>query len=97
MVEMEYLDPAEGWVQLHSYEGDTDALEAALLGALAGLQQCLGGSAVHGDLRRQNIVVRQAAAGSCVAAHGKYIIENSTMHLCRGAPQGGPHRQLLGA
>jgi len=59
LVEMEYLDPDDGWQRLDGATAhDFTALSAACTGALRGLQQCLGGHAVHGDLRACNIYVR---------------------------------------
>ena len=45
-------------VQMDHFRGNLAALEGACEEALSGLQQCLGGVAVHGDLRILNILVR---------------------------------------
>ena len=61
MVEMEYLDPADGWASLYNFnDSSADPLnvEIACKNALLGLQDCLGGTAVHGDLRAPNIFIR---------------------------------------
>lgn len=63
MVEMDYLDPSEGWTPLLAYQGDASALETALQKAISAFHQCLDGKAVHGDLRPPNIFVRE---GRCV-------------------------------
>ena len=45
---------------LHFFRGqvDPDQVQRAFDLALMGLQECLGGKAVHGDLRAPNIMVR---------------------------------------
>ena len=60
LVEMEYLDPADGWASLYNFSDPADplAVETACKSALIGLQDCLEGSAVHGDLRAPNIFIR---------------------------------------
>ena len=60
LVEMEYLDPADGWASLYHFSNLADPLdvENACTSALLGLQDCLGGTAVHGDLRAPNIFIR---------------------------------------
>lgn len=60
MVEMEYLDLSDGWSSLQFFRGqvDPDQVQRAFDHALRGLQECLGGKAVHGDLRAPNIMVR---------------------------------------
>ena len=63
MVEMEYLDPSEGWTPLLAYQGDVSALEPVIQKAISAFHQCLDGKAVHGDLRPPNIFVRE---GRCV-------------------------------
>ena len=59
-VEMEYLDQADGWSSLQSFDGpaSSDQLQRAFDSALCGLQECLRGKAVHGDLREPNIFLR---------------------------------------
>ena len=57
-VEMEYLDPSEGWTSLLAYQGDVSALEPVIQKAISAFHQCLDGKAVHGDLRPPNIFVR---------------------------------------
>ena len=60
MVEMEYLDPADGWASLQSFTGPADPgdVERACNYALQGLHESLGGKAVHGDLRAPNVFIR---------------------------------------
>ena len=56
--EMEYLSGSQGWTPLSRYTGDRQALKPMAEEALRGLQQCLGNTAVHGDLRPPNIMIR---------------------------------------
>ena len=60
MVEMEYLDAADGWATLASFSGAADprAVAGACNDALQKLHACLEGKAVHGDLRAPNIFIR---------------------------------------
>ena len=60
LVEMEYLDAADGWATLASFSGAADprAVAGACNDALQKLHACLEGKAVHGDLRAPNIFIR---------------------------------------
>ncbi len=60
LVEMEYLDPADGWASLASFSGAADPLVVAEAcnAALQKLHACLEGKALHGDLRAPNIFIR---------------------------------------
>ena len=55
---MAYLDPADGWVSLRSYNGDWEQLEQLAKASVAALHKCLDSSAVHGDLSADNVFVR---------------------------------------
>ena len=55
---MQYLDPADGWMSPHRFTGDWDLLQEVAVEALASLQSCLDGKAVHGDLNPGNLLVR---------------------------------------
>ena len=48
-------------MQLDRFRGSRQVLEEACKAALAGLHNCLGGTAVHGDVRIPNICVRWVA------------------------------------
>ncbi len=64
LVEMEdLLSGDQGWQQMADFGGDVEDLEIASLSALEGLHSCLGGAAVHGDLRAPNIFVRWVLEG----------------------------------
>lgn len=61
MLEVEYLAAEDGWQRLDlaataikDWKGATDKLEVAV----AALHDCCGQTAVHGDLRGPNIMVR---------------------------------------
>lgn len=61
VIRMEYLGPEDGWTSLAALSGDApglDELADAADAALVRLHSCLGGCAVHGDLRRHNVFVR---------------------------------------
>ena len=60
VIKMEYLDPADGWVQLERFTNNWDALHEVAMEALKSLQSCLDGKAVHGELNPSNILVRYA-------------------------------------
>ena len=60
LLEMEHLGREQGWEQLSEFSGDAAGLPEACNLALQGLHSCLGGTAVHGDLRPPNIFVRYA-------------------------------------
>ena len=85
LVEMEYLDPADGWASLYHFSNLADPLdvENACTSALHGLQDCLGGTAVHGDLRAPNIFIRWGASGRPTSSSG-------------GGPQGARHHHQVG-
>ncbi len=56
MIHTAYLDPSEGWELLSSAHGNLD--ESSFSSAIETFQSCLGGKAVHGDLRPNNILCR---------------------------------------
>jgi hypothetical protein len=58
VINMDYLDPADGWMRLERFTGDWDALHEVAMEALKSLQTCLDGKAVHGDLNPGNLLVR---------------------------------------
>ncbi len=58
LLEMQYLRPVDGWIALSHFDGDWDTVTQLCEDALDRLHQCLDSSAVHGDLRPPNIMVR---------------------------------------
>ena len=58
VLQMVHLSPDEGWIRLDSVPGPDLAVAKACEAALARLQSCLGGTAVHGNLRPPNIFIR---------------------------------------
>ncbi len=58
MIQMAYLDPNEGWELLSSAHRKTDIDKSVFSSAIKNFQSCLGGKAVHGDLRPNNIFCR---------------------------------------
>ncbi len=58
VIKMAYLDPADGWVSLRSYNGDWEQLEQLADASVAALHKCLDSFAVHGDLSADNVFVR---------------------------------------
>ena len=58
LVEMEYLDPQQGWVSLAAFDGDWASARFLLTELLGKWQACCGKEAVHGDLRPPNIFLR---------------------------------------
>ena len=58
LVEMEYLDPQQGWVSLAAFEGDWESARSLLVELLERWQACCDKEAVHGDLRDPNIFLR---------------------------------------
>ena len=58
VLQMTYLSPDEGWMRLDSVPCPDLAVVKACKVALTRLQGCLGGTAVHGDLRPPNIFIR---------------------------------------
>lgn len=70
VVRYEYLDPSVGWQCLADLdslvdltENEMDALGEAYRGAVQKLHTCLGGKAVHGDLRANNVLIRRLGPG----------------------------------
>lgn len=63
VIQMEYLDPADGWTPLDRFTGDWDSLQDVALDALELLQTCCDGKAVHGDLNPNNLFVRYTLSG----------------------------------
>ncbi|KAL3156578.1 hypothetical protein ABBQ38_000868 [Trebouxia sp. C0009 RCD-2024] len=63
VIQMEYLDPADGWTPLDRFTGDWDSLQDVALDALELLQTCCDGKAVHGDLNPNNLFVRLPKLG----------------------------------
>lgn len=63
-------------MQLDRFTGSAQAMREACKAALAGLHSCLGGSAVHGDVRIPNIFLRwvvccaQGLWGGSSSRHG---------------------------
>ena len=57
-VRMAFLAPEKGWRRLDEVPTPDPAIADACEAALVRLQACLGGTAVHGDLRPPNIFVR---------------------------------------
>ncbi len=58
LIEMEYLDPRQGWVSLGKFDGDWASARLLLMELLDKWQDCCGGQAVHGELRPPNIFLR---------------------------------------
>ena len=58
LVEMEYLDPEDGWISLESFAGDWEEARPILHALLEGWHACCNHKAVHGDLRAPNIALR---------------------------------------
>ena len=58
VLQMAYLSHDQGWERLDAVESPNLAVVEACEAALRKLQNCLGGKAVHGDLRPPNIFIR---------------------------------------
>ena len=58
VVRMAHLALEDGWTRLDHVRTPNPAIAAACEAALVKLQACLGGTAVHGDLRSPNIFVK---------------------------------------
>ena len=73
VLQMVHLSSDEGWTRLDSVPSIPDpAVVEACEAALVRLHGCLGGKAVHGDLRPPNIFIR--SANDC---------HDACMHSCR--------------
>ncbi|KAK9827850.1 hypothetical protein WJX74_005628 [Apatococcus lobatus] len=62
LIEMDYLNPADGWLALNHFSGNWSAAKKILEELLIQWQACCNGRAVHGDLRAPNIFLRVDAA-----------------------------------
>jgi len=98
-VEMEYLDERDGWCKLSEYQGDLDAVRAPCKASLHELHACLGGQAVHGDVRPANIMIRDtnrrhdAASGSCTPGAGDEAASSVQIKIIDW-DWGGLHKQV---
>jgi hypothetical protein len=78
LVEMELLGSDEGWVEMACWPGPdastvVDAVQAALQQAHQAQDGTVGRVFAHGDMRVQNIMVREAAPGSGSAYDVKFV------------------------